>query len=480
MSFRNRHRFLDGVYNSYHDPSEVPAKILGYIAQAAGLSMEEILAWFEDEKERRAKLLASLQPAYHSTEHKPFISIGDSTITRPESRALSSSPPPFLKLKDKKRSSSTSPRHMSPTPIKEEPQDSQEMKPKRQKVARKYPCPDCGKTFAAGRWTEHMKRVHFPDHVWECSKINDKTGEVCSRLSFRKDNFATHLEGEHGCFESEISLLKSSCKFKVVGLFHQRCGICDEILASRDESLEHIKDHFKEISESRKPPADLGASQWKERCDLGHNIQRGIHYAVGLIEDLPPWLPVIPQQDLFTTDPGAVEDDGIRASIHEEWLLEGAETSFEDLLELGPEAAFFPEPEFNLFGEPEEPEELHEIIFSPHFQFATASSNSFVTPPFSSHSTVETPSTPPISSKYRCHCGYEPSGEERWKASNLRRHQRTQHRRPPSTYSCKYPGCGSKFTRSDNMRAHQRRKHHLQGISSMDQEEHVWSSTNEG
>ncbi|PMD27134.1 hypothetical protein NA56DRAFT_225638 [Hyaloscypha hepaticicola] len=44
MSFRNRHRFLDEVYNSYRDPSEVPAKILGYIAQAAGLSMEEILA----------------------------------------------------------------------------------------------------------------------------------------------------------------------------------------------------------------------------------------------------------------------------------------------------------------------------------------------------------------------------------------------------------------------------------------------------
>jgi hypothetical protein len=453
MSFRNRHSFLDGVYNSYCDPSQVPAKILGYIAHSAGLSMEEILAWFEDEKERRAKLLASLQPAYHSNEHKPFISIGDSTITRPECQALPSSQPPSFKLEDKKRSSSTSPPHVSPTPIKEEPQDSQEMKPKRQKAARKYPCPDCGKTFAAGRWTEHMKRVHFPDHVWECSKINEKTGEVCSRLSFRKDNFATHLEGEHGCVESEISLLKSSCKFKVVDLFHQRCGICEQILACRDESLEHIKDHFKEISESKKPPADLGASQWKERCDSDHNIQRGVHYAVGRIKDPLPWPPVISHQEIFTTDPWAIENDDTRDLVPEEWVLDTAETSFADLVEFGADWDITTARECNR-------EETYDVGPFSDSQFATAS---FASPPFSPPSPVETPSASPIRGKYRCHCGYEPSGEERWKASNLRRHQRTQHRRPPSTYSCKYPGCGSKFTRSDNLRSHQRQKAHFVG-----------------
>ncbi len=151
MAFRNRHRFLDEVYNSYRDPSEVLANILGYIAQAVGLSMEEILAWFEDEKERRTKLLAILQPAYDSTEYKPSISIGGSNITRLGPQGLPSSPQPFLKWEDKKRSSSTSPRYTSPIPVKEEPQESQEIKPKRQKVAIKYPCPDCGKTFAAGR-----------------------------------------------------------------------------------------------------------------------------------------------------------------------------------------------------------------------------------------------------------------------------------------------------------------------------------------
>jgi hypothetical protein len=476
MSFRNRHRFLDEVYNSYRDLSEVPAKILGYIAQAAGLSMEEILAWFEDEKERRTKFLASIQSAYDSTEHKPFISIGSSTITRLGSQKPPSSPSPFLKLEDKIRPSSTSPRHMSQTPIKEESQDSQYMKPKRQKAAAKYPCPDCGKTFAAGRWTEHMKRVHFPDQVWECSKINEKTGEICSRLSFRKDNFATHLEGEHGCVKSEISLLKSSCKFKVIELFHQRCGICEQILASRDESLEHIKDHFKDISESLKPPADLGASQWKERCGSDHNIQRGVHYAVGLIQDpLPP--PVISHQDLFTTDPWAIENDGTLDLVSKEWVLGTAETSFADLLEssyINAASDFTTAQEWNR-------EETYDAGPFSSSQVATASSNNPAPSQLWSPSSMMS-SAPPTRTTYRCHiagCGFKPSGKECYKASNLKRHQRTQHCRPPSIHSCNYPGCGSKFTRSDNLRHHQRIKYHLQGISSTDQQEHAWSSTNE-
>jgi len=54
MSFRDRHRFLDGVYNTYFGPENVSAKNLEIIAKDAGLSMEEVLSWFEDEKGRRA------------------------------------------------------------------------------------------------------------------------------------------------------------------------------------------------------------------------------------------------------------------------------------------------------------------------------------------------------------------------------------------------------------------------------------------
>jgi hypothetical protein len=76
------------------------------------------------------------------------------------------------------------------------------------------------------------------------------------------------------------------------------------------------------------------------------------------------------------------------------------------------------------------------------------------------------PSSPTSSSpnKYRCHCGYTPAGEERWKASNLRRHKRTQHPTELRVHRCGYPGCKSVFTRSDNLRSHRRDKGHFVGM----------------
>lgn len=79
--------------------------------------------------------------------------------------------------------------------------------------------------------------------------------------------------------------------------------------------------------------------------------------------------------------------------------------------------------------------------------------------PFPSSST----SNSSDSNKYRCHCGYAPSGEEKWKASNLRRHKRTQHPTEVKTHRCGYLGCKSEFTRSDNLRSHRRDKGHFVG-----------------
>lgn len=63
---------------------------------------------------------------------------------------------------------------------------------KRQKCSTKYPCPDCDNVLTADRWSEHVKRVHFPDQVWECPKINQRNGKLCSsKPFFRPDNFAT-------------------------------------------------------------------------------------------------------------------------------------------------------------------------------------------------------------------------------------------------------------------------------------------------
>ena len=81
-----------------------------------------------------------------------------------------------------------------------------------------------------------------------------------------------------------------------------------------------------------------------------------------------------------------------------------------------------------------------------------------------STSVSQYPATTPTSqSSHRCHCGYIPTGEEKWKASNLRRHKRIQHASESKVYVCRWRGCKSSFTRSDNLRCHVREKGHYEG-----------------
>jgi hypothetical protein len=108
--------------------------------------------------------------------------------------------------------------------------------------------------------------------------------------------------------------------------------------------------------------------------------------------------------------------------------------------------------------------------FIPTFDSIPQQSSSFhQQPPPQVAASVPQQALPPTSSdsslnKYRCHCGYTPSGEERWKASNLRRHKRTQHPTEQKMHRCEYPGCKSVFTRSDNLRSHRRDKGHFVGF----------------
>ncbi|KAE8441712.1 hypothetical protein EG329_004541 [Mollisiaceae sp. DMI_Dod_QoI] len=108
---------------------------------------------------------------------------------------------------------------------------------------------------------------------------------------------------------------------------------------------------------------------------------------------------------------------------------------------------------------------------TPHptpFSTASASHSPFAPPPTPLRTTQRTPqppSTPKITnsltSTLRCHCGYVPTGDDKWKASNLRRHKRTQHpsEEKRKVYRCRMKGCKSTFTRSDNLRSHAREKH---------------------
>jgi hypothetical protein len=298
MSFRDRHRFLDGIYNSYLNPDLITAKEIGDVAQKVGLLMEEVLLWFEDEKLRRAELLANCQRQAQKSAYQfpssPESARAGGEISSASSTYNATSPgtpsqsldiflPSVASVEQKILAPPTSKRgRPAKTHVKTKP-DLSSPEAKRKKISVKYPCPDCRNFVAVERWAEHIDRKHFPENVWECPKTNRRTGKPCSstphyRPSYRHDNFATHLKGEHDCPASEVVELKRTCKFEVTDFFHKVCGFCEKPLGTRDESLEHVKEHLREFSQQPNPPADLGVSLWKENCGSEHKLQLGVHY----------------------------------------------------------------------------------------------------------------------------------------------------------------------------------------------------------
>lgn len=82
-----------------------------------------------------------------------------------------------------------------------------------------------------------------------------------------------------------------------------------------------------------------------------------------------------------------------------------------------------------------------------------------------STTTPNASSTPANATNSSCSlCDYKPTGEEKWKASNLRRHERTQHPKQAKMYPCRFPGCVKTFRRSDNLGNHIRDKGHSVSI----------------
>lgn len=89
--------------------------------------------------------------------------------------------------------------------------------------------------------------------------------------------------------------------------------------------------------------------------------------------------------------------------------------------------------------------------------------------PRASVTTSSSATTPHYSElNHRCDCGYEPSGKEINKKSNLKRHRKKSCRRyspysgSEKPYQCTYRDCGRRFTRSDNLLVHQRNKDHFE------------------
>jgi hypothetical protein len=307
MSFRDRHRFLDGVYNSYPDPALITAEDMGDVARKVGLLMEEVLSWFKDEKSRRAELHAhnhrqaqksacqfppSPESIRGSGDVSPSFSSYNATSPRTPSKPQDISP--CLGSADQKIQAPPKAKRGRPAKMhmKIEP-DLLTPDAKRTKISVKYPCPDCRNFVPVERWTEHMNRKHFPKHVWECPKTSRQTGKPCSSSSHykpasRDDNFATHLKGEHKCSDEEVAELKKTYKFEVTNFFHTICGFCDKSLDNREESIEHIKDHFRRASEESNSPVDLGVSLWKEKCGVEHKLQRGIHYGRSQVSKTDP------------------------------------------------------------------------------------------------------------------------------------------------------------------------------------------------
>lgn len=194
MSFRDQHRYLDGVFNSHSDPDSIPVAKMRIISREVGLSIEEICSWFEDEQERRVKLLACTKETPSRPSGTQFPPSPAETTTPPQNSTVTLcmshfdispqsivprtddifSPPPLPSGPLQSRSSVGS----QPVPAKAKrgrpakarsPNNSQapaSPNAKRLKRTIEYPCPDCNQVYPAERWLDHVRRVHFPDRKY--------------------------------------------------------------------------------------------------------------------------------------------------------------------------------------------------------------------------------------------------------------------------------------------------------------------------
>jgi serine/threonine protein kinase len=130
-----------------------------------------------------------------------------------------------------------------------------------------YPCLECGKSCPADRWYDHLVRVHFPECVWICGCKESKDMDI-QKLWPRLDNFLKHLVDKHGHTRSPAAdALMKSRGIEVIGCYHHICGFCETPLQSRQNSLDHIKDHLEN---------GLQFENWTHLCSSNHDLRSQI------------------------------------------------------------------------------------------------------------------------------------------------------------------------------------------------------------
>jgi serine/threonine protein kinase/uncharacterized C2H2 Zn-finger protein len=314
MSFCEKTEFLHGIYDSYEDIDTISRKKLREISKQLDLKIDEIDRWLEKEKERRSQI-ASENPRKHPSRRQLPLSPNTTTtygcnntgnmdmahysLPLPNSlapldgmlslTATSKHPTAPLKAKRGRPPNIRSSAHSDATP-----------NTKRRKLGDSmdelsYLCPDCtvgtvSRCYTDSGWSDHVKRKHFPRQIWECQQLDSATRTTrCSRIFKRLEGFDKHLKQKHGYLgNDEIARLKVASKLTVVNHFHETCGFLDcthEPFRNRNDSIEHIKSHFKKLAQQVTPPEDMGVSQWKDKCCRSHELTRGVHYHVNQAND---------------------------------------------------------------------------------------------------------------------------------------------------------------------------------------------------
>ena len=130
-----------------------------------------------------------------------------------------------------------------------------------------YPCLECGKFCPADGWYEHLVRVHFPECVWTCGCKENKDTDM-QKLWPRWDNFLKHLVERHAFKRSPAAdASMKSRSIEVIGCYHHICGFCESPLQSRQNSLDHIKDHLDN---------GLQFENWTHLCLSNHDLRSHI------------------------------------------------------------------------------------------------------------------------------------------------------------------------------------------------------------
>lgn len=160
-------------------------------------------------------------------------------------------------------------------------------------------------------------------------------------------------------------------------------------------------------------------------------------------------------------------------------FLEPEEIEEIDSLPIGPDDAKTPPDPLHSPPEPNDYFVFGQDIIPPHLgwqdgtQFQQYANPSPPLSPRNDHHPQSSPSAPYAPSirelKHRCICGFEPSGIEANKNSNLIRHQRFTCRLyragNSKSHRCNYPHCGKSYSRPDNLLAHQKTKNHSGAVS---------------